>query len=163
MYRGDYLSAYAGESVLLRYDPRDISTVFVYRQDSGKEVLLSQAHAIDLETEQISWEEAKAASRKIRNAGKQLSNKSILAEVQDRDTFIKQKKKSHKERKKEEQAQVHSLKPSQTKEPVETVEERPQPQKRLTEYLTTSNFAKTTMINLIEVSVLSIVERILKI
>ncbi|MBD2515354.1 Mu transposase C-terminal domain-containing protein [Nostoc sp. FACHB-973] len=130
MYRGDYLAAYAGESVLLRYDPRDISTVFVYRQDSGKEVLLSQAHAIDLETEQISLEEAKAASRKIRSAGKQLSNKSILAEVQDRDTFIKQKKKTHKERKKEEQAQVHSVKQFQTKEPVETVEETPQPQKR---------------------------------
>ncbi|WP_375510935.1 Mu transposase C-terminal domain-containing protein [uncultured Nostoc sp.] len=130
MYRGDYLPAYAGESVLLRYDPRDISTVFVYCQDSGKEVLLSQAHAIDLETEQISLEEAKAASRKIRSAGKQLSNKSILAEVQDRDTFIKQKKKTHKERKKEEQAQVHSVKPFQTKEPVETVEESPQPQKR---------------------------------
>ncbi|MEH1970472.1 Mu transposase C-terminal domain-containing protein [Nostoc sp.] len=130
MYRGDYLPGYAGESVLLRYDPRDISTVFVYRQDSGKEVLLSQAHAIDLETEQISLEEAKAASRKIRSAGKQLSNKSILAEVQDRDTFIKQKKKTHKERKKEEQAQVHSVKPFQTKEPVETVEETPQPQKR---------------------------------
>nr|WP_322714390.1 Mu transposase C-terminal domain-containing protein [Nostoc sp. ChiSLP03a] len=130
MYRGDYLAAYAGESVLLRYDPRDISTVFVYRQDSAKEVLLSQAHAIDLETEQISLEEAKAASRKIRSAGKQLSNKSILAEVQDRDTFIKQKKKTHKERKKEEQAQVHSVKPFQTKEPVETVEETPQPQKR---------------------------------
>nr|WP_236117245.1 Mu transposase C-terminal domain-containing protein [Hassalia byssoidea] len=125
MYRGDYLPAYAGESVLLRYDPRDISTVFVYRQDSGKEVLLSQQNAIDLETEQISLEEAKAASRKIRSAGKQLSNKSILAEVQDRDTFIKQKKKTHKERKKEEQAQVHSVKPFQTKEPVETVEETP--------------------------------------
>ncbi|MEH1775380.1 Mu transposase C-terminal domain-containing protein [Nostoc sp.] len=130
MYRGDYLAAYAGESVLLRYDPRDISTVFVYRQDSGKEVLLSQAHAIDLETEQISLEEAKAASRKIRSAGKQLSNKSILAEVQDRDTFLKQKKKTHKERKKEEQAQVHSVKPFPTKELVETVEETSQPQKR---------------------------------
>ncbi|MEH2296082.1 Mu transposase C-terminal domain-containing protein [Nostoc sp.] len=130
MYRGDYLAAYAGESVLLRYDPRDISTVFVYRQDSGKEVLLSQAHAIDLETEQISLEEAKATSRTIRSAGKQLSNKSILAEVQDRDNFIKKKKKTHNERKKEEQAQVHSTKPFQTKEPVESVEETPQPQKR---------------------------------
>ncbi|WP_375477013.1 Mu transposase C-terminal domain-containing protein [uncultured Nostoc sp.] len=93
-YKGEYLAGYAGEGVILRFDPRDISTVFVYRQDSGKEVLLSQAHAIDLETEQISLEEAKAASRKIRDTGKQISNKSILAEVRDRDTFIKQKKKS---------------------------------------------------------------------
>lgn len=75
-YRGEYLAAYAGESVTLRFDPRDISTVFVYRQESGKEMLLSQAHAIDLETEQISLEEAKAASGRIRSQGKQLSNKS---------------------------------------------------------------------------------------
>lgn len=130
-YRGEYLAAYAGESVILRFDPRDISTVFVYRQDSDKEVLLSQAHAIDLETEQISWEEAKAASRKIRDAGKQISNKSILAEVRDRDTFIKQKKKSQKERKKQEQAQVHSVyKPPQTHEQVEQTQETPQLQKR---------------------------------
>jgi putative transposase len=127
-YRGEYLAAYAGENVILRFDPRDISTVFVYRQDSGKEVLLSQAHAIDLETEQISLEEAKAASRKIRDMGKQISNKSILAEVRDRDIFIKQKKKSHKERKKEEQAQVHPVyEPPQLQEPVK---ETPEPQKR---------------------------------
>ncbi|MEH2241374.1 Mu transposase C-terminal domain-containing protein [Nostoc sp.] len=130
-YRGEYLSAYAGESVILRFDPRDISTVFVYRQDSGKEVLLSQAHAIDLETEQISLEEAKAASRKIRDAGKQISNKSILAEVRDRDIFIKQKKKSHKERKKEEQAQVHPVyEHPKIHEPVQQTQETPQPQKR---------------------------------
>ncbi|WP_243713860.1 Mu transposase C-terminal domain-containing protein [Nostoc sp. 106C] len=130
-YRGEYLAAYAGESVILRFDPRNISTVFVYRQDSGKEVFLSQAHAIDLETDQISLEEAKAASRKLRDAGKKISNKSILAEVRDRDTFIKQKKKSQKERKKEEQAQVHSVyKPPQIHEPVEQTQEKPQLQKR---------------------------------
>ncbi len=130
-YRGECLAAYAGESVVLRFDPRDISTVFVYRQDSGKEVLLSQAHAIDLETEQISWEEAKAASSRIRDTGKQISNKSILAEVRDRDTFLKQKKKSQKERKKEEQAQVHPVYESpQLNEPVEIIKETPQPQKR---------------------------------
>jgi putative transposase len=130
-YRGEYLAAYAGESVILRYDPRDISSVFVYRQDSGKEVLLSQAHAIDLETEQISLEEAKAASKKIRDGGKQISNKSILSEVRDRDIFIKQKKKSKKERKKEEEAQVHPVsEPPQINEPVEQKQETSQPQKR---------------------------------
>ncbi|MDB9536764.1 Mu transposase C-terminal domain-containing protein [Dolichospermum planctonicum CS-1226] len=109
MYRGDYLAAYAGESVLLRYDPRDITTVWVYRIDKGKEELLSAAHALNWETEQLSLEEAKAASRKVRSVGKTLSNKSILAEIHDRDTFIKQKKKTQKERKKEEQAQVHPV------------------------------------------------------
>ncbi|MGB3636504.1 MAG: Mu transposase C-terminal domain-containing protein [Rivularia sp. (in: cyanobacteria)] len=130
-YRGEYLAAYAGENVILRFDPRDISSVFVYRQDSGKEVLLSQAHAIDLETEQISLEEAKAARRRIRDGGKQINNKSILAEVRDRDTFIEQKKKSKKERKKEEQSQVHPVyEPPKISKPVEQKEETPQSQKR---------------------------------
>jgi putative transposase len=60
-----------------------------------------------------------------------LQDKSILAEVRDRDTFIKQKKKSQKERKKEEQAQVHPVyEPAQIHEPVEQTQETPQPQKR---------------------------------
>ncbi|MBS3030371.1 MAG: Mu transposase C-terminal domain-containing protein [Dolichospermum sp. DET50] len=131
LYRGDYLAAYAGESVVLRYDPRDITTVWVYRIDKGKEELLSAAHALDWETEQLSLEEAKAASQKVRSVGKTLSNKSILAEIHDRDTFIKQKKKTQKERKKEEQAQVHpvyeSINLSDT-ELVETPEETPKTQ-----------------------------------
>ncbi len=131
IYRGEYLAAYAGESIILRFDPRDISSVFVYRQDSGKEILLSQAHAIDLETEQISLEEAKAASRRIRDAGKKISNKSILAEVEDRDNFIKQKKKTKKERKKEEQSKVHPVyEPPKINEQIEQIKETPQPQKR---------------------------------
>lgn len=106
--------------------------MFVYRQDSGKEVLLSRANAMDLETEQISLEEAKAASRRIREGSKQINNKSILAEVRDRDIFIKQKKKKgKKERKKEEQAQVHPVyQPTQIQEPIEQQQEAPQPQKR---------------------------------
>ncbi|AFY45248.1 Mu transposase C-terminal domain-containing protein [Nostoc sp. PCC 7107] len=130
MYRGDYLAAYAGENIVLRYDPRDITTVWVYRIDKGKEVFLSAAHALDWETEQLSLEEAKAASRKVRSVGKTLSNKSILAEIHDRDTFIKQKKKSQKERKKEEQAQVHAvyepINLSET-EPLENLQETPKP------------------------------------
>ncbi|BAZ48745.1 transposase-like Mu [Nostoc sp. NIES-4103] len=133
MYRGDYLAAYAGENIVLRYDPRDITTVWVYRIEKGKEVFLSAAHALDWETEQLSLEEAKAASRKVRSVGKTLTNKSILAEIHDRDTFIKQKKKSQKERKKEEQAQVHSvyepINLSKT-EPLENLQETPKPETR---------------------------------
>ena len=129
MYRGDYLAGYVGESVLLRYDPRDITTIWVYRLENGKEVLLSAAHALDLETEQLSFDEAKAASRRLRQASKEISNKSILAEVRDRDTFIKQKKKSQKERLKEEQTQVHpvyELPKIPEKEAVESSQTQPQ-------------------------------------
>ncbi|MEL6165731.1 MAG: Mu transposase C-terminal domain-containing protein, partial [Cyanobacteria bacterium J06628_3] len=54
MYRGELLAGYAGESVVLRYDPRDITTVLVYHQKGNKEEFLSRAFAQDLETEQLS-------------------------------------------------------------------------------------------------------------
>ncbi len=38
-YRESYLEANEGDSVIVRYDPRDITTIWVYRLDKGKEVL----------------------------------------------------------------------------------------------------------------------------
>ncbi len=90
-YRGENLEAYSGESVVLRFDPKDITTVLVYVIEKDREVFLARAYATDLETEQLSLDEAKASSRKIREAGKALSNRSILAEVRDRDTFVSKK------------------------------------------------------------------------
>ncbi|MEA5504857.1 transposase family protein [Halotia wernerae UHCC 0503] len=92
MYRGELLAGYAGESVVLRYDPRDITTMLVYRIEGDKEVFIARAYAQDLETEELSLDEAKASSRKVREAGKAVSNRSILAEVRERETFPTQKK-----------------------------------------------------------------------
>ncbi len=111
MYRGDRLEGYAGESVVLRFNPRDITTILVYRNEGSKEVFLARAYAQDLQTEQLSLDEAKASSRKIREAGKAVSNRSILAEVRDRETFLTQKK-SKKERQKSEQIEVQKAKKS---------------------------------------------------
>jgi putative transposase len=84
IYRGECLARYAGESVVLRYDPRDITTILVDRKEGSKEVFLARAYAQDLQTEQLSLDEAKASRRKVREAGKAVSNRSILAEVRDR-------------------------------------------------------------------------------
>lgn len=122
MYRGDCLEGYAGVSVVLRFDPRDITTILVYRNENGKEVFLARAYAQDLQTEQLSLNEAKASSRKIRETGKTVSNRSILAEVRDRDTFLTEKK-SKKERQKSEQVEVQKAKkPLQTKPEAEEME-----------------------------------------
>lgn len=114
MYRGEYLAGYAGERVVLRYDPRDITTVLVYRREDMQEVFLAKAFAQDLETEQLSLEEARAINKKIRDKGKAISNRSILDEVRERDIFVAQKK-TKKERQKEEQEllfiHVQSLEP----------------------------------------------------
>ena len=47
-------------------------------------------------------------SRKIREKGKEVTNRSILAEVRDRDIFVNQKP-TQKERKKSEQAKVKQV------------------------------------------------------
>lgn len=120
-YRGENLAGYAGESVVLRFQPRDITTILVYRQMGSQEEFLARAYAQDLETEELSLDEAKAMSRKIRQTGKEISNRSILAEVRDRETFIKQKK-TKKERQKEEQVVVQKAKQPVPVEPVEGIE-----------------------------------------
>lgn len=108
-YQGENLAGYAGESVILRYDPRDITTVLVYRQKGSFEEFLARAFAQNLETEQLSLDDAKASSRKVREAGKTVSNRSILQEVLDRDTFTTQKK-TKKERPIAEQAELTGAK-----------------------------------------------------
>ncbi|WP_013324725.1 Mu transposase C-terminal domain-containing protein [Gloeothece verrucosa] len=120
MYRGENLAGYAGENVILRFEPRDITTVFVYQQESHQEVFLTRAYALDLETEQMSLDEAKASSKRVREAGKTVSNRSILSEIRDRQNFPKAKK-TKKERYKEEQQSRLSTPVETTK--LETEEE----------------------------------------
>jgi putative transposase len=89
-YQGEHLAGYAGEEVVLRYNPRDITTVLVYQQQGNQDVFLARAHAIGLETESLSLAEAQAISRRVRAAGKLVTNQSVLMEVQDRDRRINQ-------------------------------------------------------------------------
>ncbi|MGB5636063.1 MAG: Mu transposase C-terminal domain-containing protein [Waterburya sp.] len=123
MYRGEYLAGYAGETIVLRYQPRDITEVLVYRQEDNKEVFLARAFAQDLETESISLDEAKASSRKVRQAGKAISNRSILNEIRDRDLFTPPDKKTRKQRQKEEQAQLPSQNRFSQTENLDEIEE----------------------------------------
>lgn len=111
-YRGEHLTGYAGESVVLRYDPRDITTILIYRREKDKEEFLARAFALDLEAEELSLDEAKANARKLRDAGKSVSNRSILEEVQDRQLFVDKKhsdrKPSRKARRQDEQKELRS-------------------------------------------------------
>jgi putative transposase len=83
-YKGEYLAGYAGKTVSIRYDPRDITTIWIYHQEQNKEVFLTRAHAHDLETEQLSVDEAKASAKRVRDAGKSITNQTILYDVIDR-------------------------------------------------------------------------------
>ncbi|MES1025149.1 MULTISPECIES: Mu transposase C-terminal domain-containing protein [Cyanophyceae] len=96
-YLGEHLAAYAGESVVLRYDPRDITTVFIYQVQECKEVFLTRAHAQGWETETLSYAEAQTLSQRKREAGKAISNRSMLDEVRDRDQRVKKLQKQQKQ------------------------------------------------------------------
>jgi len=138
-YQNNDLAAYAGETVVIRFDPRDITTVLVYRQEVEqetleqrpkwiKEIFLAPAHAQDLESEELSLEEAKASSRNIREQGKAVNNHSVLDEMHDREAFLEQKKKSRRDRQKSEQAATQSLpKPVKSAEFVDHEETQPSP------------------------------------
>jgi putative transposase len=136
-YQNDALAAFAGESVVLRYNPSDITTVLVYRREVErepleqetseeqvkwiKEIFLAPAYAQDLENEQISLEEAKANSKRIREAGKAVDNQSMLDEMHDREAFLDQKKKNRRERRKDAQAVIQPApKPTKPAEADET-------------------------------------------
>lgn len=87
-YQGEHLAAYAGESVVVRYDPRDITTVWLYRIQDGKEVFLTRAHAQGWEAETLSLAEAIAMARRVRKQGKAIDNRSMLDEVRARDAAV---------------------------------------------------------------------------
>lgn len=93
VYRGEYLGGYAGESIVVRYTPRDITTVLVYRIEGGKEVFVTRAHAADLETEELPLAEARAIGRRLRAAGREVTNRSVLEEVRVRDAEVSDVKK----------------------------------------------------------------------
>ncbi|MBD3557321.1 DDE-type integrase/transposase/recombinase [Planktothrix sp. FACHB-1355] len=88
-YQGEHLAAYAGESVIVRYNPRDITTIYIYQHQDGKEVFVTRAHAVGWETETLSYSEAQAISRHRREAGKAISDRSVLEEVRSRDASVK--------------------------------------------------------------------------
>ncbi len=88
VYRGEYLAGYAGESVVLRYNPRDISTLLIYRQQGAQDVFLTRAHAQYLDTEKLTLVEAKGISKRLREISKEITNRSVLKEISDRNRFV---------------------------------------------------------------------------
>lgn len=97
-YQGEHLAAYAGESVIIRYNPRDITTIYIYQLVDSKEVFLTRAHAMGWETEILSYREAQAISQRRREAGKAIDNRSLLEEVRSRQEQIKRLQRQKKQK-----------------------------------------------------------------
>lgn len=110
-YRGEHLEGYSGSWVVLRYNPRDITSILIYREEGGKDVFLSRAHAVGLETETLSYAEAQAVSRRIRAAGKAITNQSVLIEVQERDVAVAQLQRRQRQRQQGKVEQREAIEP----------------------------------------------------
>lgn len=88
LYKGEYLEGFVGQQVALRYNPNDITSLYIYRSQGDLDVFLTRAHAQNLETERLSLSEAKAISRRLRRARQEITNESVLLEIRDRTRFV---------------------------------------------------------------------------
>jgi putative transposase len=77
LYRGDNLAVYEGDNIILKFDPRNIMTLSVYRREGETDVFLARAYAQDWETEKLSLDEAKAMIQEVRENGQQGADRSI--------------------------------------------------------------------------------------
>lgn len=88
LYKGEYLEGYVGQQVVLRYNPSDITSLYIYRSQGELDIFLTRAHAQNLETERLSLSEAKAISRRLRQVRQEITNESVLMEVRSRTRFV---------------------------------------------------------------------------
>lgn len=88
LYKGEYLEGYVGQQVVLRYNPSDITSLYIYRSQGERDIFLTRAHAQNLETERLSLSDAKAISRRLRQARQEITNESVLLEIRDRTRFV---------------------------------------------------------------------------
>jgi len=110
LYKGENLGQYVGDTVFLRFDPRDITMLLVYVRQNNREKFIARAYAVGLESQRLSLEEVKHSAKKCRNSGKLINNIAILEETLRRRKLLDSKKKKTKgERRHIEQMKIDPL------------------------------------------------------
>ncbi|MCC5657152.1 Mu transposase C-terminal domain-containing protein [Nostoc sp. XA010] len=110
-YRADHLRGRDGETVALRYDPADVTTLLVYKINADNtEEFLDYAHAQGLETERLSLREIKAINKRLKEAGEHINNDAILEAMLDRQAFVEETvKRNRKDRRQAANEQVNPV------------------------------------------------------
>lgn len=110
-YRADHVRGRDGETVALRYDPADVTTLLVYKINADNtEEFLDYAHAQGLETERLSLREIKAINKRLKEAGEQINNDAILEAMLDRQAFVEETvKRNRKDRRQAANEQVNPV------------------------------------------------------
>ncbi|MBD2604995.1 Mu transposase C-terminal domain-containing protein [Scytonema hofmannii FACHB-248] len=108
IYRGESLKAYRGEYVTLRYDPDHILTLYVYscETDDNVENFLDYAHAVNMDTHDLSVEELKALNKDRSKARKEHFNYDALLALGKRKELVEERKEDKKEKRRSEQKRL---------------------------------------------------------
>ncbi|MFM6137568.1 MAG: Mu transposase C-terminal domain-containing protein [Sphaerospermopsis kisseleviana] len=111
IYRGEFLKAYKGEYVTLRYDPDHILTLYVYNCENNDNIeeFLGYAHAVNMDTHDLSLEELKALNKERSKARKEHFNYDALLALGKRKELVEERKADKKEKRRSEQKRLRSV------------------------------------------------------
>ncbi|MGV0026556.1 Mu transposase C-terminal domain-containing protein [Phormidesmis priestleyi] len=107
-YRCEELRSLKGEYVTLTYDPDHILTLYIYRQSTSDEAgeLVGYAHAINMDTQDLSLDELKQFNKVRSIAKREHSNYDALLALDQRQKLVEQRKQEKKERQRSEQKKL---------------------------------------------------------
>jgi putative transposase len=117
VYQGDCLLNYAGKQVSLRYDKRNITTVLAYTRPINGEPgeFIGVIQARDCERERISLAELNYLKKRLRDAGKEVDNSSILNERLSRFEDVEQTRKDRRRQRRKKAQTKHEVKTNKSK------------------------------------------------
>lgn len=125
VYRCEELQPLKGEYVTLTYDPDHILTLYIYRQTIGDEAgeFIGCAHAINMDTQDLSLDELKQLNKVRSTAKREHSNYDALLALDSRQKLVEERKQEKKERQRTEQKKLRA-KSKQNSKVVELRKER---------------------------------------
>lgn len=97
-YRCDELRSHRGKKVLVRYDPDHILTLYTFTKSTadGPEEFIGHAHAINMDTQDMSLDELKQLNQMRNTAKREHSNHSALVAQHKRNQVAEDKKQTRK-------------------------------------------------------------------
>jgi putative transposase len=107
-YRCEELRSLKGEYVTLTYDPDHILTLYIYRQSTGDEAgeFIGYAHAINMDTQDLSLDELKQLNKARSSAKREHSNFDALVSLDKRQKLVEERKQEKKARQRSEQKKL---------------------------------------------------------
>jgi len=107
-YRCEELRSLKGEYVTVTYDPDHILTLYIYRQSTSDEAgeFIGYAHAINMDTQDLSLDELKQLNKARSSAKREHSNFDALVSLDKRQKLVEERKQEKKERQRSEQKKL---------------------------------------------------------